>query len=72
MGKKVNIESFILFVSLLYAIIGIICFEEEFFLFWECPWTRHFRAQPSAGETQENRNNVSCHPDMTEILLKAA
>ena len=20
---------------------------------WECPWARHFRAQPSTGETQE-------------------
>ena len=38
----------------------------------QCPWARHFRAQPSTGETQENMNNVSCHRDMTEILLKAA
>ena len=28
--------------------------------------------QPSTGETQEDMNNVSCHRDMTEILLKAA
>ena len=28
--------------------------------------------QPSTGETQEDMNNVSCHHDMTEILLKAA
>ena len=20
---------------------------------WKCPWARHFRAQPSTGETQE-------------------
>ena len=33
---------------------------------------RHFRAQPSTGETQENMNNVSCRRDMTEVLLKAA
>ena len=39
---------------------------------WECPWARHFRAQPSTGETQESMNNVSCRRDMTEILLKAA
>ena len=39
---------------------------------WECPWARHFRAQPSTGETQEIMNNVSCRRDMTEILLKAA
>ena len=32
---------------------------------------RHFRAQPSTGETQESMNNVSCCCDMTEILLKA-
>ena len=38
----------------------------------ECPWARHFRAQPSSGETQESMNNVSCCRDMTEILLKAA
>ena len=28
--------------------------------------------QPSAGETQDDMNNVSCRRDMTEILLKAA
>ena len=28
--------------------------------------------QPSTGEAQEDMNNVSCRPDMTEILLKAA
>ena len=39
---------------------------------WECPWARHFRAQPSTGETQENMNNVNCRCDMTEILLKVA
>ena len=39
---------------------------------WEYPWARHFRAQPSTGETQESMNNVSCRRDMTEILLKAA
>ena len=33
---------------------------------------RHFRAQPSTGETKESMNNVSCPRDMTEILLKAA
>ena len=37
----------------------------------ECPWARHFRAQPTTVETQESMNNVSCR-DMTEILLKAA
>ena len=42
------------------------------FFSWECPWARHFRAQPSTGETQESMNNVSCRRDMTEILLKAA
>ena len=31
---------------------------------------RHFRAQPSTGETQESMNNVSCRRDMTDILLK--
>ena len=35
-------------------------------------WARHFRAQPSTGETQESMNNVNCRRDMTEILLKAA
>ena len=40
--------------------------------FLRCPWARHFRAQPSTGETQESMNNVSCRRDMTEILLKAA
>ena len=39
---------------------------------WECPWTRHLRAQPSTGETQESMDNVSCRRDMNEILLKAA
>ena len=29
-------------------------------------------SEPSTGETQESMNNVSCHRDMTEILLKAA
>ena len=43
-----------------------------FFFSRECPWARHFRAQPSTGETQENMNNVICRRDMTEILLKAA
>ena len=33
---------------------------------------RHFRAQPSTGETQESMNNVSSRRDMTEILLKVA
>ena len=33
---------------------------------------KHFRAQPSTGETQESMNNVSCRRDMTEILLKVA
>ena len=28
--------------------------------------------QPSTSETQVDMNNVSCHRDMTEILLKAA
>ena len=42
------------------------------FFSWECPWARHFRAQPSTGETQESMNNVSCRRDMTKILLKAA
>ena len=42
----------------------------QFFLSF--PWARHFRAQPSTGETQKNMNNVSCRRDMTEILLKAA
>ena len=42
------------------------------FFSWECPRARHFRAQPSTGETQESMNNVSCRRDMTEILLKAA
>ena len=42
------------------------------FFSWECPWARHFRAQPSTGETQEIMNNVNCRRDMTEILLKAA
>ena len=28
--------------------------------------------QPSTGEAQEDMNNVNCHSDMTEILLKAA
>ena len=28
--------------------------------------------QPSTGETQEGMNNVGCHCDMTEIMLKAA
>ena len=42
------------------------------FFLWVCPWARHFRAQPSTGETQENMNNLSCRRDMTEILLKAA
>ena len=42
------------------------------FFTWESPWARHFRAQPSTGETQESMNNVSCLCDMTEILLKAA
>ena len=37
----------------------------------ECPWARHFRAQPSTGETRKDVNNVSCRRDMTEILLKA-
>ena len=23
------------------------------FFSWDCPWARHFRAQPSTGETQE-------------------
>ena len=27
--------------------------------------------QPTTGETQEDMINVSCHRDMTEILLKA-
>ena len=45
--------------------------SSEFFS-WECPWARHFRAQPSTGETQESMNNVSCRRDVTEILLKAA
>ena len=40
------------------------------FFSWECPWARHFKAQP--GETQESMNNVSCRRDMTEIQLKAA
>ena len=42
------------------------------FFSWECPWARHFRAQPSTGETQEGMNNVSYRCDMTKILLKAA
>ena len=45
---------------------------EPHWILWECPWARHFRAQPSTGETQESMNNVSCRRDMTEILLKAA
>ena len=28
--------------------------------------------QPSTGETQEDVNNVNCHRDITEILLKVA
>ena len=39
---------------------------------WGCPWARHFRTQPSTGETLEASMNVSCRRDMTEILLKAA
>ena len=42
------------------------------FFSWDCPWARHFRAQPSTGETKESMNNVSCRRDMTEILLKVA
>ena len=34
---------------------------------WECPWARHFRAQPSTGETQEEMNNVSCCCDLTDV-----
>ena len=37
----------------------------------ECPWVRHYRAQPSTGETQKSMKKVSCRRDMTEILLKA-
>ena len=36
---------------------------------WECPWARHFRAQPSS---RKDMNNVNCRRDMTEILLKVA
>ena len=42
------------------------------FFSWECPWVRHFRAQPSTGDTRESMNNVSFRWDMAEILLKAA
>ena len=54
------------------GVLGSSCTGSFGVFLWECPWARHFRAQPSTGENQESMNNVSCHFDMTEILLKAA
>ena len=51
------------------GVLGSSCTGSSGFFSWECPWARHFRAQPSTGETQESMNNVSCRSDMTEILL---
>ena len=54
-----------------YAFVTINPHFCSYFDSWACPWARHFRAQPSTGETQESINNVSCRRDMTKILLKA-
>ena len=35
------------------GVLGSSCTGSSGFFSWECPWARHFRAQPSTGETQE-------------------
>ena len=54
------------------GVLGLSHTKSSGFFSWECPWARHFRAQPSTVQTQESMNNVSYHRDMTEILIKAA
>ena len=50
-------EQFLLFPQ---CFLPICHFHQFSAIFIKCPWARHFRAQPSIGETQENMNNVSC------------